>query len=153
MTHRIKNQKRIKCNKITLAIAIKLYSIITGLALDVTGITPMLKWISTSSFVFVTGGITLVVLALCYEWIDVRNHKNNLKFFIVVGMNSIFIYLFFIFIGDKWLNGYMEILVGQLLNIAGVSLALGSAISCIIVFMLEWSLCYFLYKKKIFFRL
>jgi predicted acyltransferase len=101
----------------------------------------------------VTGGITLVVLALCYEWIDLRNHKNNLKFFIVVGMNSIFIYLFFIFIGDKWLNGYMEILVGQLLNIAGVSLAFGSAISCIIVFMLEWSLCYFLYKKKIFFRL
>jgi predicted acyltransferase len=101
----------------------------------------------------VTGGITLVVLALCYEWIDLRNHKNNLKFFIVVGMNSIFIYLFFIFIGDKWLNGYMEILVGQLLNIAGVSLALGSAISCIVVFILEWYLCYFLYKKKIFFRL
>ena len=128
-------------------------AIIIGLTLDTTGITPMLKWISTSSFVFVTGGITLVVLALCYEWIDVRNHKNNLKFFIVVGMNSIFIYLFFIFIGDKWLNGYMEILVGQLLNIAGVSLALGSAISCIVVFILEWYLCYFLYKKKIFFRL
>ena len=128
-------------------------AILIGLTLDTTGITPMLKWISTSSFVFVTGGITLVVLALCYEWIDVRNHKNNLKFFIVVGMNSIFIYLFFIFIGDKWLNGYMEILVGQLLNIAGVSLALGSAISCIVVFILEWYLCYFLYKKKIFFRL
>jgi len=128
-------------------------AIIIGLTLDTTGITPMLKWISTSSFVFVTGGITLVVLALCHEWIDVRNHKNNLKFFIVVGMNSLFIYLFFIFIGDKWLNGYMEILVGQLLNIAGVSLAFGSAISCIIVFMLEWSLCYFLYKKKIFFKL
>jgi predicted acyltransferase len=128
-------------------------AIIIGLTLDTTGITPMLKWISTSSFVLVTGGITLVVLALCYERIDVRNHKNNLKFFIVVGMNSIFIYLFFIFIGDKWLNGYMEILVGQLLNIAGVSLALGAAISCIIVFMLEWYLCYFLYKKKIFFKL
>ena len=128
-------------------------AITIGLTLDTTGITPMLKWISTSSFVLVTGGITLIVLALCYEWIDVRNHKNNLKFFIVVGMNSIFIYLFFIFIGDKWLNGYMEILVGQLLNIAGISLALGSAISCIIVFMLEWYVCYFLYKRKIFFKL
>ena len=46
----------------------------------------------------------------CYEWIDVRNHQNSLKFFTIVGMNSIFIYLFFIFIGDRWLNGYMEIL-------------------------------------------
>ena len=91
---------------------------IIWLALDLTGITPMLKWISTSSFVLVTGGITLIVLAICYEWIDVRKHRNNLKFFTVVGMNSIFIYLFFIFIGDKWLNGYMETLVGQLLNLA-----------------------------------
>jgi predicted acyltransferase len=128
-------------------------AIITGLTLDVTGVTPMLKWISTSSFVLVTGGIALIALALCYEWIDVRNHKNNLKFFTIVGMNSIFIYLFFIFIGDKWLNGYMEVLVGQTLNLAGVSLALGSAISCLVVFTLEWFLCYFLYRKKIFFKL
>ena len=139
--------------KVTNLVSFGALAIIIGLTLDTTAITPMLKWISTSSFVLVTGGITLIILALCYEWIDVRSHKNNLKFFIVVGMNSIFIYLFFIFIGDKWLNGYMEILVGQLLNIAGVSLALGSAMSCIIVFMLEWCLCYFLYKKKIFFKL
>ena len=124
-----------------------------GLTLDLTGITPMLKWISTSSFVLVTGGITLISLALCYEWIDVRKHKNNLKFFTIVGMNSIFIYLFFIFIGDKWLNGYMEILVSQLLNLAAVPLAAGAAISCIIVFMMEWYLCYYLYKKKIFFKI
>ena len=124
-----------------------------GLALDLTGITPMLKWISTSSFVLVTGGITLIVLSICYEWIDVRNHKNHLKFFTIVGMNSIFIYLFFIFIGDKWLNGYMETLCSELLNLANVPLAVGAAISCIIVFVLEWYLCYYLYKKKIFFKL
>ena len=113
----------------------------------------MLKWISTSSFVLVTGGITLIVLSICYEWIDVRNHKNHLTFFTIVGMNSIFIYLFFIFIGDKWLNGYMEILCSGLLNFANVPLAVGAAISCIIVFILEWYLCYYLYKKKIFFKL
>jgi predicted acyltransferase len=128
-------------------------AVIAGLTLDLAGITPMLKWISTSSFVLVTGGITLIALALCYEWIDVRKHKNYLKFFTIVGMNSIFIYLFFIFIGDKWLNGYMEILVSQLLNLATVPLAVGSAISCIIVFTLEWYLCYYLYKKKIFFKI
>jgi len=130
-----------------------LLAIVTGLTLDVTGVTPMLKWISTSSFVLVTGGITLVALGFCYEWIDVRNHKNYLKFFTIVGMNSIFIYLFFIFIGDKWLNGYMEILCGQLLNLAGVPLAVGAAFSCIVVFILEWYLCYYLYKKKIFFKI
>ena len=139
--------------KVLTLVSFGLLAIITGLALDITGITPMLKWISTSSFVLVTGGITLVVFALCYEWIDVRQHQNHLRFFTIVGMNSIFIYLFFIFIGDKWLNGYMEILCSQLLNLANVPLAIGAALSCIVVFMMEWYLCYNLYKKKIFFKL
>ena len=129
------------------------FAIAIGLALDLGGVTPMLKWISTSSFVLVTGGITLIILGLCYEWIDVHNYRKGLKFFTIVGMNSIFIYLFFIFIGDKWLNGYMEILCGQLLNLANVPLAVGAAISCVIVFFMEWCLCYYLYKKKIFFKL
>lgn len=128
-------------------------AIVTGLALDVAGITPILKWISTSSFVLVTGGISLVVLALSYEWIDVRKHQHYLKFFTIVGMNSIFIYLFFIFIGDKWLNGYMEILVSGLLNFAKLPLLVGAAFSCLVVFAIEWYLCYWLYKKKIFFKL
>ncbi len=130
-----------------------LLAIATGLTLDLTGITPMLKWISTSSFVLVTGGITLIILACCYEWIDVRKHQNNLKFFTIVGMNSIFIYLFFIFIGDRWLNGHMEILISELLNFANVPLATGIAISCLVVFAMEWFLCYYLYRKKLFFKL
>ncbi len=139
--------------KINYLAVFGILALFIGLLLDWTDVTPMLKWISTSSFVLVTGGITLIVLSICYEWIDVRNHKNYLKFFTIVGMNSIFIYLFFIFIGDKWLNGYMEILCSELLNFANVPLAVGAAISCIIVFILEWYLCYYLYKKKIFFRL
>lgn len=124
-----------------------------GLLLDLAGITPMLKWISTSSFVLVTGGITLFILGLCYEWIDVRRNNSRLKFFTIVGMNSIFIYLFFIFIGDKWLNGYMETLCSGLLNFINIPVIVGAAISCVIVFIIEWYLCYYLYKKKIFFKL
>lgn len=127
--------------------------ILAGLTLDLAGITPILKWISTSSFVLVTGGISLIVLALCYWRIDVTKHKNNLKFFNIVGMNSIFIYLFFIFIGDQWLNGYMEILCSELLNLANVPLIVGATLSCLVVLAIEWYLCYYLYKKKIFFKL
>jgi predicted acyltransferase len=127
--------------------------LVAGFVLDGTGVTPMLKWISTSSFVLATGGISLIVLALCYEWIDVRNHQQHLKFFTIVGMNSIFIYLFFIFIGDQWLNGYMDVLCGGLLNLAGVPIETGATISCLVVFAIEWYLCYFLYSKKLFFKL
>ena len=127
--------------------------LVLGFLLDGTDITPMLKWISTSSFVLATGGITLIVLALCYEWIDVRRHRKHLAFFMIVGMNSIFIYLFFIFVGDHWLNGYMEILVSGLLNLAGIPVAIGAAFSCLVVFAIEWYLCYYLYKKKIIFKI
>jgi predicted acyltransferase len=136
--------------------ALVLFGVLTlfiGLALDWANVTPMLKWISTSSFVLVTGGISLLVLALCYAWIDIYKHRRHLQFFTIVGMNSIFIYLFFIFIGDQWLNGYMNILCSGLLNLASVPLAIGSAISCLIVFALQWYLCYFLYRKKLFFKI
>jgi len=139
--------------KVTTLLVYGMVAIATGTALDLTGITPMLKWISTSSFVLVTGGISLIVLALCYQWIDVNKHRRHLDFFTIVGMNSIFIYLFFIFIGAGWLNGYANILIGGLLNLVNIPLNIGAVISCLAVFAFEWYLCYFLFKKKLFFKL
>jgi predicted acyltransferase len=144
---------RTAVQKLKYMLSFSVLTILIGLTLDLGGITPMLKWISTSSFVLVTGGISIIVLALCYGWIDVRKHQNYLKFFTIVGMNSIFIYLFFIFIGDQWLNGYMEILCSELLNFAKVPLIVGATLSCLVVIAIEWYLCYYLYKKKIFFKL
>jgi predicted acyltransferase len=139
--------------KITWLIVGGVAAILLGVGMDLSGITPILKWMSTSSFVLVTGGITLIVLAVSYYLIDGLGRKNNLQFFTIVGMNSIFIYLFFIFIGDHWLNGYMDTLVSGLLSFAGVSVAIGSALSCLVVFAIEWYLCYFLYRKKLFFKI
>ncbi|HUQ66412.1 MAG TPA: hypothetical protein VM101_09665 [Flavitalea sp.] len=139
--------------KLTWLVAGGVAAILTGVGMDVAEITPILKWISTSSFVLVTGGITLIVLAFSYYLIDGLNRNNRLAFFTIVGMNSIFIYLFFIFIGDHWLNGYMDTLVSGLLSFAGVPVAAGSALSCLVVFAIEWYLCYFLYRRKLFIKL
>ena len=128
-------------------------AITAGLVMDLTGITPMLKWISSTSFVLVNAGITLLLLAVSFEVIDVRKRQKGLKFFTIVGMNSIFIYLFFTFIGDRWLNEFMDILISGLLNKFYVPVAVGSTFSSLVVFGLEWYMCYFLYKKKLFFKL
>ncbi len=124
-----------------------------GVGLHLAGITPVLKWISTSSYVLVTGGTVLLALAGAYFWIDVRGHRQHLGFFTVVGMNSVFIYLFYNFVGSHWLYGYVTTLCGGLLQLAGVPLAIGAAASCLVVFGLEWLLCWFLHRHKIFFRL
>jgi hypothetical protein len=39
------------------------------------------------------------------------------------------------------------------LNFANLPLATGISISCLVVFAMEWFLCYYLYRKKLFFKL
>jgi predicted acyltransferase len=116
-------------------------------------ITPIIKRIATSSFVLASGGWALLTLAVCYWWIDVRDHKKYVLFFVVVGMNSIFIYLFFEIVGSRWFNDYVGAITNGLMGMAGFPLMAMMIITSLIIFMLEWFLCWFLYKKRIFFRL
>ena len=129
-----------------------LVTLLLGYGLDLAGITPIIKRIATSSFVLVSLGYTLLILALCYWWIDLRNHRRRLEFFTIVGMNSIFIYLFFEIVGDRWFTRYIiAIADGVLQPLHPPTLVMG-VVSSLCVFALEWGLCWFLYRKKIFFR-
>src|SRR5260221_1231549 len=126
--------------------------LLIGYGLDISGITPIIKRIATSSFTLVSLGYVLWGLALCYWWIDILRHKKYLQFFTIVGMNSIFIYLFFEIVGSRWFNGYISAITNGLMQMVNVPVMLSAIISSICIFGLEWGLCYFLYKKKIFFR-
>lgn len=123
-----------------------------GYVMDIT-ITPIIKRIATSSFVLASGGWCLLALSLFYWWIDIMGHKNYVKFFIVVGMNSLFIYLFFEIVANRWFNEYMAQITNGLMSMARVPENLMLIITSLIIFALEWSLCYFLYKKGIFFKI
>ena len=126
--------------------------LVAGYGLDAAGVTPIIKRIATSSFVLASLGYVLLILALCYWWIDLRDHRRRLEFFTIVGMNSIFIYLFFEIVGDRWFTGYISSIANGVmmpLHLAGL---LQGVIASLCVFALEWGLCWFLWKKKIFFR-
>jgi predicted acyltransferase len=126
--------------------------LILGFGLDWAGITPIIKRIATSSFTLASLGWCLWFLALSYWWIDAMDHRHNLKFFTVVGMNSIFIYIFFEIVGSRWFNDYIRSISDGLLVRTNATEITKFVISCVFIFSLEWLLCYFLYKKKIFFR-
>ena len=128
-------------------------TLLAGLALDLSGITPIIKRIATSSFTLASLGWCLFGLSLFYWWIDVRAHRRYLLFFLVVGMNSLFIYLFFEIVGSRWFNEYIGAITGGLLKMINVPETATLIIGSLCIFMLEWSLCYFLYRKKIFFRI
>jgi len=126
--------------------------LIIGFAMDAT-ITPIIKRIATSSFTFASGGWCLLALAFCYWWIDIKDHKKHLSFFTIVGMNSIFIYLFFEIVASRWFNGYAGAVSNGLLGIVHTPPLLMMILTSLFIFSLEWGLCYFLYRKKIFFKL
>ena len=127
--------------------------LIVGYGLDLIGITPIIKKIATSSFTVVSLGWCILGLTFCYWWIDILKHKKYLLFFKVIGMNSLFIYLFFEIVGSRWFNEYMnQISIGLLSFISNV-LVINQIIASLVIFIVEWGICYFLYKKKIFLKL
>lgn len=138
--------------KIKWLIGFGLAGLVVGYAMDWT-ITPIIKRISTSSFTLASGGWCLLALAVCYWWIDVRDHRKYLKFFTIVGMNPIFIYLFFEIVGHRWFNGYVGAITNGLMSMINTPENLMLIITSLVIFALEWGLCYWLYRKKIFFKL
>lgn len=127
--------------------------LIVGCALDFSNLIPIIKRIATASFVITSLGFCLLFLMLSYWWIDVCQHKKGLLFFQVFGMNSIFIYLFSEIVGRNWLDGYGIMIVTPLFKMFGMYTSLIPVFGSLIVFAVEWYICFFLYKKKIFFKL
>ncbi len=125
--------------------------LIIGFAMDAT-ITPIIKRIATSSFTLASGGWCLLALALFYWWIDIKDHKKRLNFFVIVGMNSLFIYLFFEIVASRWFNDYIGAITNGLMGMINVPHALTAIITSLVIFALEWNLCRFLYRKGIFFK-
>ncbi len=126
---------------------------VAGFGLDLAGITPIIKRIATSSFVLASLGWCLLALAFFYWWIDLRNHRKYVQFFIVIGMNSLFIYLFFEIVASRWFNSYVGAITNGLLSYLNVTEMVSGIITSLCIFALEWLLCLFLFRKRIFFRL
>ena len=128
-------------------------ALVIGYGLDLSGITPIVKRISTSSFAFASGGWAVLVLAFLYWFVDIKNNKNWTTFFAIVGMNSIFIYLFGETIGAQWLSGFGKSFSYDLFGVLGIGELGLAVINGFFVLAMMWGLCYFLYKKKIFFKI
>jgi predicted acyltransferase len=124
-----------------------------GYLLDWTSVTPIIKRICTSSFMLASGGWALLALAFSYWLIDIKKYTGWVFLFTVVGMNSIFIYVFMGTVGEQWLNDFVAIFTEGVLSWFGVSEFIMKLITSLTILALEWLLCYYLFLKKIFFRI
>lgn len=129
-------------NKKTVVLLIGgVIALVLGFGADISNISPIIKRISTAGFVLASAGWVLLILAALYWWIDVKEHSKYTWIAVVVGMNAIFLYLFFETVGAQWVNGVVAIFVPI------------KILSALVTLFLEWYLCYWLYKKQIFFKL
>jgi len=124
-----------------------------GYLLDAAHITPIIKRIATTSFTIVSLGWVLLFLLVSYWWIDIKGHRKHLLFFTIVGMNSLFIYLFFEIVGHRWFTEYIYVIGAGVTGWVTSNDFIQHMVCAAAVFGLEWYMCYFLYKHKIFFRL
>ncbi|WP_205942310.1 acyltransferase family protein [Pedobacter sp. SYP-B3415] len=127
--------------------------LLTGLILDWSALIPIIKPVATASFVLVSLACCLFIFSLFYYLIDKRNLDPGIQFFSVVGMNAIFIYLFFDIVGRNWLNGYVAMVLTPVLSAFGAGNMLIPILCSLATFAIEYGLCYFLYRRKIFFKL
>jgi len=108
---------------------------------------PIIKLLWTSSFVLVSGGISFFALALFYGIIDVLGYKRWATFFIVIGMNSLAVYVATMLFNFDLIT---EIFIGKLLPRLG-SFDLLARATCTLSVI--WALLLWMYRKKSFIRL
>lgn len=130
-----------------------LIALAVGYGLDWSGLTPIIKRICTTSFVIVSGGWCLLTLTFLFWLVDCSGIKKWTAFFIIVGMNPIFIYLFSQTVGSQWFNEFIHIFTGGIFAWIRIPESFSHILSALCVLTLEWGVCYWLYKRKIFIRI
>ncbi len=141
--------KRSTMNKLKMLIVAGAIGVIAGYALD--PITPIIKRISTSSFVILSGGWSILALAFSYWLIDIKKWRRLVIFFAVVGMNPLFIYLFSHVGGAKFIRNIIYPFTHALFGWAG---DIGyEIIQNTILWFILWYICYWMYKKSVFVKI
>jgi predicted acyltransferase len=114
-------------------------------------ITPIIKRISTSSFVIVSGGWTILALAISYWIVDLKKKTRIATFFAIVGMNPLFIYLF----GHVGGAGFIEEIIHpfSMALFGWMGELTAKILTAAAVLFLMWYICYWLYKRKIYIKI
>ena len=117
-----------------------------GLALS--PIIPFIRRIWTASFALYSAGWVLAIFLVLYLLIEVAGYRKLTFPLLVAGSNAIFIYSLDLILRG-WLNKSVAVFTGNFVFLGTLAPV---AQSCAVLLVM-WSLCYWLYRHKIFLRL
>jgi len=119
-----------------------------GLGLIIHPWNPIIKRICTTSFTLYSTGWVLLMLLAFYWFVEIKGYRKWTFPLVVIGANSIFIYSV-----HQVLQGWLDRAVGVFtLNFTWLGDFAPVAQSCAVLLVM-WYLCYWLYQRKIFFKL
>lgn len=116
--------------------------------LTLSHVNPVIHKCWTASFTFFHTGIVLLTIMVFVWLFDVRGQQKLAFPLVVVGMNSIFIYLVNESLKKTWLDRSVGTFTGHF-RVLGT---LGPVAQAWAVFLVMWYLCHWLYQRKIFFK-
>jgi heparan-alpha-glucosaminide N-acetyltransferase len=128
--------------------------VIVGIALDPAilpgvetmrySVCPIIKRLWTPSYVLYSGGWVMLAAAVLYWVVDVLKWRRWTFLFVVVGMNSLVMYLLAAFL-DGWtrrtLNTHFGVLFGG---------TFGPMLESAAVLVVFWLVCWWLYRRRVF---
>jgi len=119
-----------------------------ALGLALTPVNPMIKRLWTASFTLYSTGWVLLMMLVFVLLIDVLGRRKFAFPLVVVGMNCIFIYSIFQVL-QGWLNRAIGVFT---LRFEWIGTLAPVAQTCATLLVM-WYLCFWLYQRKIFFKL
>ena len=116
------------------------------LGFGLSPIIPIEMKMWTTTYGLASAGCACLMFLLFYWLVDIRGYRKWTLFFVVIGMNPIFIYMTTSILP-------IEKLVGAFTNgIAGHLGSAGPAFNALWVFVVEWAVLFWMYKRKIFIK-
>lgn len=122
--------------------------LLVGTILDITQVMPAVKRIWTPSWVLLSGGWVLIMLALFYWLVEIMGARWLVFPLVVVGMNSIAIYLLHSLCAG-WIRDNLH---KHLPDTAFPEYWLPVIERCGVLFVL-WLICFWLYRQRAFIKL
>jgi heparan-alpha-glucosaminide N-acetyltransferase len=125
--------------------------VLLGLVCQWAGICPIVKRVWTSSYTLYSGGLVVLILAGFYALLDWKGWRRWAFPLVVVGMNSIAIYLMS-WTMESFVSGALDRHFGGAISvIAGPTFQ--PVLHGFLVMLIFWLILYWMYRRKIFLRI
>jgi predicted acyltransferase len=125
--------------------------VLLGLACQWTGICPIVKRVWTSSYTLYSGGLVVLILAGFYALIEWKEWRRWAFPLVVVGMNSIAVYVMSWTMSDFFGNALDRHVGGAIAAIAGPTLQ--PVLHGFAIMLIFWLILVWMYRRKIFLRI